>query len=70
MPTLKGTEVSLSYVQCFSYLSPVILYGWIPSGQTSHTSSPEGRVMDLREREEVGEKGVERKREREGERLR
>ena len=34
VPTLKGTEVSLSYVQCFSYLSPVILYCWIPSGQT------------------------------------
>ncbi|KAF6086176.1 hypothetical protein HJG60_008382 [Phyllostomus discolor] len=43
MPTLKGTEASLSYVQCFLYLvsssvnvSIFILQGWIPSGQTSY----------------------------------
>ena len=39
VPTLKGTEVSLSYVQCFLYLFQQMslfftLYGWIPSGQT------------------------------------
>ena len=42
MCTLKGTEVSLSYVQCFFILYLLqclffILYGWIPSGQTSYT---------------------------------
>ena len=43
VPTLKGTEASLSHVQCFSYLvsssinvSIFILHGWIPSGQTSY----------------------------------
>ena len=42
MPTLKGTEESLSYVQCFLYLVSsisvlfFILHGWIPSGQTLH----------------------------------
>ena len=42
VPTLKGTEVSLSYAQCFLYLVSssinvsFILHGWIPSGQTSH----------------------------------
>ena len=45
VPTLKGTEASLSYVQCFLYLvsssvnvSIFILHGWIPSGQTSYFS--------------------------------
>ena len=40
VPTLKGTEASLSYVQCFLYLvsssvsvSIFIFHGWIPSGQ-------------------------------------
>ena len=42
MPTLKGTEESLSYVQCFLYLvfSSMslffILHGWTPPGKTSH----------------------------------
>ena len=42
MPAMKGTEASLSYVQCFLYLvsSSVnvsivfILHGWVPFGQT------------------------------------
>ena len=41
IPALKGTEVSLSYVQCFLYLVSssinvfiFISHGWIPSGQT------------------------------------
>ena len=49
MPTSKGTEVSLSYVQCFLKLvsssinvSVFILYGWIPSGQTSYISLGKG----------------------------
>ena len=39
VPILKGTEVSLSYIQCFLYLvssiniSIFILHGWTPSGQ-------------------------------------
>ena len=33
VPTLKGTEVSLSCVQCFLYLVFFILHGRIPSGQ-------------------------------------
>ena len=43
MPTSKGTEVSLSYVQCFFYLASSSLNVsifhvtcWIPSGQTSY----------------------------------
>ena len=39
VPTLKGTEVLLSYIQCFLYLVSslfFILHGWIPSGQTSY----------------------------------
>ena len=43
VPTLKGTEASLSCVQCFLYLvsssiNPLffILHGWIPSGPTSY----------------------------------
>ena len=42
MPTSKGTEMSLSYVQCFLYLVTssimfpfFILHGWTLSGQTS-----------------------------------
>ena len=38
VPTLKGTEVSLSCVQCFLYIVMsqfFTLHGWIPSGQTS-----------------------------------
>ena len=45
MPTLKGTGVSLSYVQCFLYLasSSILvsifhIHGWILSGQTSYLS--------------------------------
>ena len=45
VPTLKGTEGSLSYVQCFLYLvsssinvSIFIVHGWIPSGQTLYVS--------------------------------
>ena len=41
MPTLKGTEASLSYIQCFLYLVSLqemslffIIHGWIPSGKT------------------------------------
>ena len=40
MPTFKGTEASLSYVQCFLYLVSsinslfFIVHGWIPSEQT------------------------------------
>ena len=36
VPTLTGTEVSLSYVQCFLCLLFCILHGWILSGQTSY----------------------------------
>ena len=41
VPTLKGTEVSLSCVQCFLYLvsSSINIYfshDWVPSGQTSY----------------------------------
>ena len=43
VPTLKGTEVSLSHVQCFLYLASssinvlvFILHAWIPSGQPSY----------------------------------
>ena len=43
MPALKGTESSLSYVQCFLYLVSssimslfFILHGWILFGQTSY----------------------------------
>ena len=43
VPTLKGTEASLSYVQCFLCLYLLqkclyffILHGWRPSGQTSY----------------------------------
>ena len=46
MPTLKGTEASMSYVQCFLYLVPSSTYvyifvacGWILSGQTLPTTS-------------------------------
>ena len=42
MPTLKGTQVSLSCVQCFFYLESssisslfFIVHGWVPAGQTS-----------------------------------
>ena len=41
VPTLKGTEASLSHVQCFLYLlqwMSLILHGWIPSGQTLYFS--------------------------------
>ena len=41
VPTVKGTEASLSYVQCFLYLVSslinslfFIFHGWIPPGQT------------------------------------
>ena len=41
VPNLKGTEVSLSYIQCFLYLvsssinvSIFMLHVWVPSGQT------------------------------------
>ena len=46
IPTLKGTEALLSYVQCFLYLVSssvnasifhiIWLHGWVPSGQTSY----------------------------------
>ena len=42
VPTLKGTEASLSYVHCFLYFESssvnvfFIVHGWIPSGQTSY----------------------------------
>ena len=43
VPTLKGTEASLSYVHCFLYLvfslvnvSLFVVHGWIPSEQTSY----------------------------------
>ena len=39
VPALKGTEVSLPYVQCFLYLLQYmslffLLHGWVLSGQT------------------------------------
>ena len=39
VPTLKGTEVSLSHIQCFLYLLQWVSlffmwHGWIPSGKT------------------------------------
>ena len=33
VPTLKGTEVSLSCVQCFLYLISSSINGWVPFGQ-------------------------------------
>ena len=46
MPTLKETEASLSYLQCFLYLvspsinvSIFILHGWIASGHTLYFKS-------------------------------
>ena len=46
VPTLKGTEASLSYLLCFLYFVSssinvlfFILYGWIPSGQASSTEN-------------------------------
>ena len=48
VPTLKGTEVSLSCVQCFSCILYLlqslclffILHSWMPSGQTLNTGQP------------------------------
>ena len=39
VPALKGTEVSLSYAQCFSCLAYVFTYSWILSGQTLYLMS-------------------------------
>ena len=52
VPTLKGTEASLSYVQCFLYLLQTmslffILHGWITSGQTSYFKVTEDIVTLL-----------------------
>ena len=61
---MKGTEVSLSYVQCFLYLVSslinvfVIVHGWIPSGLYIYI-----------ERERESERERERERERASEQL-
>ena len=61
VPTLKGTEASLSYVQCFLCLYLLqkclyffILYGWIPSGQTSYIFFTLLFSFSLRKYPEVG----------------
>ena len=53
MPTLKWTEVSLSFVQCFLYLvsssisvSGFHINGWIPSGQTVYTLWAPGQTTE------------------------
>ena len=54
MPTLKGTEVLLSYVQCFLYLVSssinvsVLLHGWILSGQTLSYITLPFKVCDVK----------------------